>query len=214
MRRLAQRKASLLQPHLLLDGRQERVGHQETGPRANVYVLYRDVRTYGFREIYYQQAREAGVVFIRYTPEAPPQVTDNNGLVVTLKSPDFPEPLAIEADNVVLSTGVEADLKKIILEVIERQAKQGVDFFTIHAGVLREYVPLTGKRVMGIVSRGGALLAEWMLYHGRQNPLYEMFDELCALMREYDVCFSLGDGLRPGSLADATDEAQIAELGH
>ena len=80
-------------------------------PAANVYVLYRDVRTYGFREIYYQQAREAGVVFIRYTPEAPPQVTDDNGLVVTLKSPDFPEPLPIEADNVVLSTGVEVDLK-------------------------------------------------------------------------------------------------------
>ncbi len=107
---------------------------------------------------------------------------------------------------------VEEVDEKIILKVIERQAKQGVDFFTIHAGVLREYLPLTGKRVMGIVSRGGALLAEWMLYHGRQNPLYEMFDELCALMREYDVCFSLGDGLRPGSLADATDEAQIAEL--
>jgi heterodisulfide reductase subunit A-like polyferredoxin len=80
-------------------------------PDANVYVLYRDVRTYGFREIYYQQAREAGVVFIRYTPEAPPQVTDNNGLVVTLKSPDLPDVLAIEADNVVLSTGVEVDLK-------------------------------------------------------------------------------------------------------
>ncbi len=107
---------------------------------------------------------------------------------------------------------VEEVSEKIILDVIERQAKQGVDFFTIHAGVLREHLPLTAKRVMGIVSRGGALLAEWMLYHGRQNPLYEMFDELCALMREYDVCFSLGDGLRPGSLADATDEAQIAEL--
>jgi heterodisulfide reductase subunit A len=80
-------------------------------PSANVYVLYRDVRTYGFREVYYQQAREAGVVFIRYTPEAPPQVTDNNGLVVTLKSPDLPDVLAIEADNVVLSTGVEVDLK-------------------------------------------------------------------------------------------------------
>jgi heterodisulfide reductase subunit A-like polyferredoxin len=80
-------------------------------PDANVYVLYRDVRTYGFREIYYQQAREAGVVFIRYTPEAPPQVADNNGLVVTLKSPDLPDSLAIEAGNVVLSTGVEVDLK-------------------------------------------------------------------------------------------------------
>ena len=80
---------------------------------------------------------------------------------------------------------VEEIDEKIILDVIERQAKQGVDFFTIHAGVLREYLPLTGRRVMGIVSRGGALLAEWMLYHGKQNPLYEMFDELCALMREY-----------------------------
>ena len=108
---------------------------------------------------------------------------------------------------------VEEVNEKNILEVIERQAKQGVDFFTIHAGVLREYLPMVGNRVMGIVSRGGALLAEWMLYHRRQNPLYEMFDELCALMREYDVCFSLGDGLRPGCLADATDEAQMAELG-
>ncbi len=79
-------------------------------PLANVYVLYRDVRTYGFREVYYQQARETGVVFIRYTPEAPPQVVDDNGLVVTVKSPDLNEPLAIEADNVVLSTGVEVDL--------------------------------------------------------------------------------------------------------
>jgi heterodisulfide reductase subunit A len=78
-------------------------------PNANVYVLYRDVRTYGFREIYFKQAREAGVVFIRYTPEAPPQVNDKNGLTVTLKSPDLPEPIEIEADNIVLSTGVVAD---------------------------------------------------------------------------------------------------------
>jgi len=107
---------------------------------------------------------------------------------------------------------VEQVNEKVILDVIERQAKQGVDFFTIHAGVLKEYLPLTAKRTAGIVSRGGALLAEWMLYHGRQNPLYEMFDEICAIMQEYDVCFSLGDGLRPGCLADATDEAQLAEL--
>jgi heterodisulfide reductase subunit A-like polyferredoxin len=80
-------------------------------PAANVFVLYRDVRTYGFRELYYQQARQAGVVFIRYTPEAPPEVRDNQGLVVSLKSPDFPESLQIEADNVVLSTGIETDLK-------------------------------------------------------------------------------------------------------
>ena len=114
--------------------------------------------------------------------------------------------------QMVSNRSVEEVTEKNILEVIERQAKQGVDFFTIHAGVLKEYVPLAAKRVMGIVSRGGALLAEWMLYHGKQNPLYEMFDEICAVMREYDVCFSLGDGLRPGSLADATDEAQISEL--
>jgi phosphomethylpyrimidine synthase len=100
----------------------------------------------------------------------------------------------------------------LILEVIERQAKQGVDFFTIHAGVLREYLPLIEKRVAGIVSRGGALLAKWMLHHGRQNPMYERFDDICDIMAEYDVCFSLGDGLRPGAIADASDEAQFAEL--
>ena len=100
----------------------------------------------------------------------------------------------------------------LILKTVEKQAKQGVDFFTIHAGLLREHLPLLEKRVAGIVSRGGALLAKWMLHHNRQNPLYEMFDELCDIMAEYDVCFSLGDGLRPGAIADATDEAQIAEL--
>jgi len=101
---------------------------------------------------------------------------------------------------------------KTILAIIERQAKQGVDFFTIHAGVLKEHLPLLKNRVAGIVSRGGALLAKWMLYHNRQNPLYEMFDDLCDILGEYDVCFSLGDGLRPGAIADATDQAQIAEL--
>ncbi len=107
---------------------------------------------------------------------------------------------------------VEEIDRQVILEVIEKQAKQGVDFFTLHAGVLREHLPLIESRVAGIVSRGGALLAKWMLYHQAQNPLYEMFDDLCGIMAEYDVCFSLGDGLRPGCLADATDEAQIAEL--
>ena len=101
---------------------------------------------------------------------------------------------------------------KIILEIIEKQAKQGVDFFTIHAGVLREHLRLLENRVAGIVSRGGALLAKWMLYHNKQNPLYEMFDDLCGILAEYDICFSLGDGLRPGAIADATDDAQIAEL--
>jgi len=101
---------------------------------------------------------------------------------------------------------------KIILEIIEKQAKQGVDFFTIHAGVLKEHLPLIENRIAGIVSRGGALLAKWMLYHNKQNPLYEMFDDLCEILAEYDICFSLGDGLRPGAIADATDDAQIAEL--
>ncbi|MHC4387958.1 MAG: phosphomethylpyrimidine synthase ThiC, partial [Planctomycetota bacterium] len=114
--------------------------------------------------------------------------------------------------QVIEGRDVEDIDRKIILEVIEKQARQGVDFFTIHAGVLREHLPLIEKRVGGIVSRGGALLAKWMLYHNRQNPLYEMFDDLCDIMVEYDICFSLGDGLRPGAIADATDEAQLAEL--
>ncbi len=114
--------------------------------------------------------------------------------------------------EVIVSHGVEEITHRVILDVIEKQAKQGVDFFTIHAGFLREHIELVQKRVCGIVSRGGALLAKWMLYHNRQNPMYELFDELCAIMREYDVAFSLGDGLRPGCIADATDEAQIAEL--
>ncbi|MHC4638326.1 MAG: phosphomethylpyrimidine synthase ThiC [Planctomycetota bacterium] len=114
--------------------------------------------------------------------------------------------------QVIEGRGVEDINEKLIMEIVEKQAKQGVDFFTIHAGVLREHLGLLSTRVAGIVSRGGALLAKWMLHHGRQNPFYEMFDELCAIMREYDVCFSLGDGLRPGCIADATDKAQIAEL--
>jgi phosphomethylpyrimidine synthase len=114
--------------------------------------------------------------------------------------------------QVIEKRGVEEIDYGIILETIEKQAEQGVDFFTIHAGVLREHLSLLGSRVAGIVSRGGALLAKWMLYHNKQNPLYEMFDALCDILAEYDVCFSLGDGLRPGAIADATDEAQIAEL--
>ncbi len=99
-----------------------------------------------------------------------------------------------------------------ILKTCEKQAQQGVDFFTIHAGLLKEHIPLTRKRLAGIVSRGGSLLAHWMLNHNKQNPFYEVFNDICDIMRQYDVCFSLGDGLRPGCLADATDEAQIAEL--
>lgn len=99
-----------------------------------------------------------------------------------------------------------------ILKTCEKQAQQGVDFFTIHAGLLKEHIPLTRKRLAGIVSRGGSLLAHWMINHNKQNPFYEVFNDICDIMRQYDVCFSLGDGLRPGCLADATDEAQIAEL--
>ena len=99
-----------------------------------------------------------------------------------------------------------------ILEVCRRQAEQGVDFFTIHAGILRAHLPLAEKRLAGIVSRGGALLAKWMISNKAENPLYEHFDELCTLLAEHDVTISLGDALRPGCLADATDEAQLAEL--
>lgn len=114
--------------------------------------------------------------------------------------------------QVIENRGVEEIDSDIILETVEKQARQGVDFFTIHAGILREHLDLLEHRVAGIVSRGGALLAKWMLHHNKQNPLYEMYDDLCDIMVEYDVCFSLGDGLRPGAIADATDEAQIAEL--
>ncbi|MDD5063765.1 MAG: phosphomethylpyrimidine synthase ThiC [Phycisphaerae bacterium] len=114
--------------------------------------------------------------------------------------------------QVIQGRNVEDINEKIILQAIEKQAAQGVDFFTIHAGLLKEHLPLLETRIGGIVSRGGALLAKWMLYHNKQNPLYEMFDELCAIMAQYDICFSLGDGLRPGCIADATDKAQIAEL--
>lgn len=112
----------------------------------------------------------------------------------------------------IIGRDVEDINEKLILEIAEKQAKQGVDFFTIHAGLLKEHLPLLRNRVCGIVSRGGALTAKWMLHHNRQNMMYDLFDDLCDIMKEYDVCFSLGDGLRPGCGADATDEAQIAEL--
>ena len=99
-----------------------------------------------------------------------------------------------------------------ILSMIARQAEQGVDYFTIHAGVLREHLPYVKNRLIGIVSRGGSLLAKWMLVHNQQNPMYRLWEDICDIMRQYDVSFSIGDGLRPGGLADATDRAQLAEL--
>jgi len=107
---------------------------------------------------------------------------------------------------------VEDLTTSLMLEVIEEQAEQGVDYMTIHAGVLVQYVPLTAKRITGIVSRGGAILAEWMVKNHRQNLLYECFDDICKIFQKHDVSFSLGDGLRPGCIADASDEAQFAEL--
>src|ERR1700726_2428244 len=105
------------------------------------------------------------------------------------------------------------DLKiRVMLEVIEEQAEQGVHYMTIHAGVLREFLPLVRNRITGIVSRGGALLAQWMSFNKKQNFLYENFDAICKIFQKHDVSFSLGDGLRPGCLADASDEAQFAEL--
>ncbi|MFP5362601.1 MAG: phosphomethylpyrimidine synthase ThiC [Thermoleophilia bacterium] len=101
---------------------------------------------------------------------------------------------------------------ELLLETIERQARQGVDYMTIHAGVLLEHLPLCQHRVTGIVSRGGGLLARWMVHHKRENPLFERFDDILEICREHDVSLSLGDGLRPGSIADASDAAQFAEL--
>jgi len=101
---------------------------------------------------------------------------------------------------------------RLMLDMVEHQAQQGVDYMTIHAGVLQEYLPLTAQRITGIVSRGGSLMGGWMLAHKKQNPWYTHFDELCEILRAYDVTYSLGDGLRPGCLADANDAAQFAEL--
>jgi phosphomethylpyrimidine synthase len=114
--------------------------------------------------------------------------------------------------SMIVGRKVEELTPEEILREIAKQARQGVDFFTIHAGVLREHVKLAKERVLGIVSRGGSLLAKWMLAHRRENPMYTLWDEICGILREHDVTFSIGDGLRPGSLADASDEAQFAEL--
>ncbi|MER2119768.1 MAG: phosphomethylpyrimidine synthase ThiC [Solibacillus sp.] len=109
--------------------------------------------------------------------------------------------------------GVAEDLTwEVYRDTLIEQAEQGVDYFTIHAGVLLRYVPLTAKRLTGIVSRGGSIMAQWCLHHHKENFLYTHFEEICEIMKTYDVSFSLGDGLRPGSIADANDEAQFAEL--
>ncbi|EID74422.1 phosphomethylpyrimidine synthase ThiC [Imtechella halotolerans] len=109
--------------------------------------------------------------------------------------------------------GIAEDLTwEIFRDTLIEQAEQGVDYFTIHAGVLLRYIPMTAKRVTGIVSRGGSIMAKWCLAHHKENFLYTHFEEICEIMKAYDVTFSLGDGLRPGSLADANDQAQFAEL--
>ncbi|MGK0219325.1 MAG: phosphomethylpyrimidine synthase, partial [Planctomycetota bacterium] len=101
---------------------------------------------------------------------------------------------------------------ELFLETLEEQAKQGVDYFTIHAGVLLRFVPMTANRRTGIVSRGGSIMAKWCLSHHEENFLYTHFERICELMKRYDVAFSLGDGLRPGCIADANDDAQFGEL--
>jgi phosphomethylpyrimidine synthase len=109
--------------------------------------------------------------------------------------------------------GVAEDLTwEVFRDTLIEQAEQGIDYFTIHAGVLLRYVPMTAERVTGIVSRGGSIMAKWCLFHHKENFLYTHFDDICEIMKAYDVTFSLGDGLRPGSVADANDEAQFSEL--
>ncbi len=114
--------------------------------------------------------------------------------------------------SMIIGRRIEDLDETIVLDTLEHQARQGVDYFTIHAGVLREHLPLIKRRLIGIVSRGGSLLAKWMLVHGRQNLMYTGWERICEVMRRYDVTFSIGDGLRPGGLADASDAAQFAEL--
>ncbi len=114
--------------------------------------------------------------------------------------------------SMIIGKKIEELDRELILSTLKHQAEQGVDYFTIHAGVLRQHLPHVKERLIGIVSRGGSLLAKWMLVHDKENPMYTLFDEICDVMREYDVSFSLGDGLRPGGLADASDRAQLGEL--
>jgi phosphomethylpyrimidine synthase len=111
-----------------------------------------------------------------------------------------------------LGGNIEDMTAQHFLDMCEHQAKQGVDYMTVHCGVKLEHLHLSANRVTGIVSRGGSLIAKWMMVHKKQNPLYDCFDDLCEIFRQYDVTWSLGDGMRPGSIADASDEAQFAEL--
>ena len=114
--------------------------------------------------------------------------------------------------SMIIGRKIEDLNEGMILDTLRHQAAQGVDYFTIHAGVLHEHLKYVRRRLIGIVSRGGSLLAKWMLHHNGQNPMYEAWEKICDVMRENDVTFSIGDGLRPGGLADATDAAQLAEL--
>ena len=114
--------------------------------------------------------------------------------------------------SMIISRRLEDLDSEHILKTLEHQARQGVDYFTIHAGVLKEHLQYVKDRLIGVVSRGGSLLAKWMIDKDRENPMYELWDEICEIMRRFDVSFSIGDGLRPGGLADATDRAQLAEL--
>jgi phosphomethylpyrimidine synthase len=114
--------------------------------------------------------------------------------------------------SMIIGRKIEDLDKTIILDIIEHQARQGVDYMTIHAGVRKAHIPLVKNRLIGIVSRGGSLLAKWCLVHNAENPMYTLWDDICEILRKHDVSFSIGDGLRPGGLADATDLAQLAEL--
>ncbi len=114
--------------------------------------------------------------------------------------------------SMIMDKKIEDLDRETVLAALEHQAKQGVDYFTIHAGVRRSHLPFVAKRLIGIVSRGGSLLAKWMIHHEEENLMVQIWDDICILMRRYDVTFSIGDGLRPGGLADATDLAQLGEL--
>ncbi len=114
--------------------------------------------------------------------------------------------------SMILGRSIEDLNEQMILETLVHQAKQGVDYFTIHAGLLKSHIPFARKRLIGLVSRGGSLLAKWMLHHNQENPMNTAWEKICDVMREYDVTFSIGDGCRPGGLADATDDLQLLEL--
>ncbi|NCB32138.1 MAG: AAA family ATPase, partial [Clostridia bacterium] len=180
------------------------------------HVLIEDVPGTGKTTMASSLAKSLDCSFnrIQFTPDVVP--SDVTGFtMVNFKTGEMEFHAGAVMCQIVLADEINRTSPKTqssLLEVMEEQARQGVDYMTIHAGFLKKHLPLAEKRLMPLVSRGGSILAEWMRAKNRENPFYEYFDSILEICRKHDVTLSLGDGLRPGCLADASDEAQFAEL--